>query len=84
MLPVIHRYARLAFRFLHGEDRENAIQEVVANAFVAYARLWRQGRANLAYPTVLARFGIKQVKDGRRVGSRLRIGDVGRAVNQRG
>ena len=36
----------------------------------------QQGRVALAYPTVLARFGISQVRDHRRVGAKLNIKDV--------
>ena len=39
-------------------------------------RLWQQGRVALAYPTVLAKFGIAQVRDGRKVGNRLNVRDV--------
>ena len=65
MLPVIHAYARGAFAHLNPEARQDMIQEVIANALVAYARLYQQGRVALAYPTVLARYGVAQVRDGR-------------------
>ena len=38
MLPVIESYAKRAFRHLRPEAREDAVQEVVANAAVALAR----------------------------------------------
>jgi len=47
----------------------------VANALVAYVRLFQQGRVALAYPTVLARYGVAQVRDGRRVGAKMNIRD---------
>jgi hypothetical protein len=75
MLPVIHAYARGAFAHLHPEARQDMIQEVVANALVAYVRLYQQGRVALAYPTVLAKYGVAQVRDGRRVGAKLNIRD---------
>jgi hypothetical protein len=75
MLPVIHAYARGAFAHLNPEARQDMIAEVVANALVAYARLYQQGRVALAYPTVLARYGVAQVRDGRRVGAKLNIRD---------
>ena len=43
---------------------------------VAYVRLVQQGRVALAYSTVLARYGIAQVRDHRRVGAKLNIKDV--------
>jgi len=76
MLPVIHAYARGAFAHLNPDARQDMIQEVIANALVAYVRLYQQGRVALAYPTVLARYGVAQVRDGRRVGAKLNIKDV--------
>ncbi len=48
---------------------------VVAYALVAYVRLYQQGRVALAYPTVLARYGVAQARDGWRVGAKLNIKD---------
>lgn len=76
MLPIIKNYARISFRHLKGDHRDEAIEEAIANACVAFARLVSQGRADLAYPTVLARYAIAQVRDGRKVGSSLNIRDV--------
>lgn len=76
MLPTIHRYAELAFRDLRGDNRDDAVQEVVANTCVAFARLVDQGRADKAFPTVLARFAIAQVREGRQVGASLNVRDV--------
>jgi hypothetical protein len=75
MLPTIYSYARGAFAHLNPEARQDMIQEVVANALVAFVRLYQQGRVALAYPTVLARFGVAQARDGRRVGAKLNIKD---------
>ena len=71
-----HAYARGAFAHLNPEARQDMIQEVIANALVAYVRLYQQGRVALAYPTVLARYGVAQVRDGRRVGAKLNIKDL--------
>jgi hypothetical protein len=76
MLPTIHRYADLAFRDLHGDNHDDAVQEVVANTCVAFARLVEQGREDKAFPTVLARFAISQVRAGRQVGASLNVRDV--------
>src|SRR3972149_6827309 len=76
MLPVIRDYADHAFRHLAPEGREDAVHEVVANAVVAFARLVELGKPHLASPTVLARYGVAQLREGRRVGNRLRIGEV--------
>jgi hypothetical protein len=76
MLPTICRYARFAFRHLGPEAREEAVQDVIANAMIAFIRLFDRGKLELAYPTVLARYGIAQFRCGRRVGSRINIRDV--------
>jgi hypothetical protein len=52
------------------------VDEVVANSLVAFRRLVDQGREFLAFPTMLARFAIAQVNDGRVVGTSLNANDV--------
>ena len=69
MLPQIRRCAEAAFRTFPAEARQEAVQECIANALVAYLRLVQLDRVSLAYPTVLARCGIAQLNEGRRVGS---------------
>lgn len=76
MLPTIRRTAQITFRKVRPELRDELIEEVTANAFVAYTRLVARGQADRALPSPLARFAIAQVRVGRRVGSRLRIRDV--------
>ncbi len=39
-------------------------------------RLFSLGKAELAYPSVLARYGAAQAREGRRVGGRLNANDV--------
>jgi hypothetical protein len=75
-LPKIVRHAKLAFRHLRGQDYQDAIQETVANALVAFVRLVHRGKMNLAYPTVLAKYAVAQINDGRRVGNSLNCSDV--------
>jgi hypothetical protein len=76
MLPTISRSAQIGFRTVPAEARQELVQEVIANCFAAFARLVELGKQDLTYPTVLARFGIAQVRDGRRVGGRLGRNDV--------
>ena len=76
MLPAIRRAAQIAFRKLPQELRHDLIEEVIANSYVAFARLVERGQANRASAAPLARYAIAQVRVGRRVGSRLRIKDV--------
>ena len=76
MLPHIERHARMAFRDRTGEARDEAVQETVCNACVVFARLAKQGRAGAATWSSLAKYAIRQVRDGRRVGGSLNIKDV--------
>ena len=71
LLPDICRQVWFAFRGLAAERREEAVQEALANALVAYWRLARQGRAAVAYATPLARYAVRQVASGRQVGCSL-------------
>ena len=76
MLPAIRQHARISFRHLGPEAREEAIQSVVCNACCAMARLAELGKLDLAYASVLARFGVAQVRDGRMTGGHLNCRDV--------
>lgn len=76
MLPQIQDSAAFAFRDLGLEARQAALQEVTVSALLAFVRLFQLGEDDLAYPTVLARYGASQYRSGRRVGSRLNIRDV--------
>jgi hypothetical protein len=76
MLPTIRTHAKIAFRHLDPESREEAVQDVVCNACCAVARLAELDKLDLAYPTVLARYAVAQVKDGRKVGCKLNVRDV--------
>jgi len=75
-MPVIQIHARYAFRHLDPEAREESVQEVTANALTAFVRLVELGKVELAYPSALARFGVAQTREGRRVGGRLNSCDV--------
>jgi hypothetical protein len=76
MLPKIRRRAEIAFRGSPKERREEDVQESIADAAVAYARLSSQGKADVAVPSALARFAIAQVREGREVGSSQNIRDA--------
>ena len=75
-MPIIETHARVSFRHLDPEAREEAVQEVVANACRAYVRLVQLKKTDMAYPTVLAKYGVAQVKDGRKVGGKLNVLDI--------
>ena len=76
MLPAIQSHARIAFRKLDPEAREEAVQHVLCNTCLAYRRLVELSKVDLAFPSVLARYGVAQVRSGRSVGGRLRRSDV--------
>ena len=76
MLTRIRLMALHAFRDKDAELRYELTAEVVARAYAAFVRLAKQGRAELGYATPLALFSIKQVRSGRRMGTKLNIKDV--------
>jgi hypothetical protein len=71
LLPAIVRTAQYSLRNLRGEALQDALQEVIASAFVAFVALVRRGKMDLAYGTVLGRLAAAQFRDGRRVGNSL-------------
>ena len=83
MLPAIRQHARISLRHLRPEAREEAVQSVVCNACDAIARLAELGKLDMAYATVLARYGVAQVKDGRMTGGHLNCKDISSAYCQR-
>lgn len=76
LLPDIHRHVRFAFRRLRGEQREEAVQEALANALVAYVQLHKLGKTAVAYASPLAAYAVKQVCSGRQVACPLNSNDV--------
>jgi hypothetical protein len=76
LLPRIRYYARFAFRGLDPEAKQEAVQCVVASALAAYVRLVQLNKADIAYATPLARYAIRQYRDGRRLGSKMNVHDV--------
>ncbi len=76
ILPMIRRYARVAFRSLPPQTRDDAVSEVVADCCVAFCRLAERGRLHVAHPSVLARYAVFHFCGGRMVGGRLNVRDV--------
>ena len=76
MMPTIEQYACIAFRHLKGDSRDDAVEEAIANALVAYVRLVELKKTKVAHPTVLAKYAVAQVRDGRRVGNHLNVREV--------
>jgi hypothetical protein len=76
MLPAIRQHARISFRHLAPERREDCIEEAICNACCAVARLAELNKLDLCYASVLGRFAVAQVRDGRKVGCKLNVRDV--------
>ena len=76
LLPAIQEQARFAFRNEDPERRQELTAEVIANCWAAFVRLVERGLIDVVYPTPLAQYAIKQVRDGRRVGAKLNVRDV--------
>jgi hypothetical protein len=76
LLPAIREQAEYAFRRVSVDVREDLILEVVAAAYVLFVSLCRRGKSALAYPTPLAKFAIRHVREGRRIGSRCNSLDI--------
>jgi hypothetical protein len=83
MLPAIRRQLKMAFRHLDPEARAEAVQEGMCNAMLAYLRLHERGEVKKAYPTPLAQYAARQLRDGRKVGGKLNIKDVSSRYCQR-
>jgi hypothetical protein len=83
MLPRIRKHARIAFRHLDPESRDECVQAVACNACCAVARLAELDKLDLAYASVLARFGVAQVRDGRMTGGSLNCNDISSRYCQR-
>ena len=82
LLPRIALYARVAFRQLDREARAEAVQNCIANATIAYARLFELGKVELAYAAVLARYAVAQTREGRIVGTRMNVRDISSSYAQ--
>ena len=76
LLPAIVQQARYACQTKDPERRQEFIAEVVANCWAAFVRLVERGLIAAVYPTPLAQYAIKQVRDGRRVGAKMNVRDV--------
>lgn len=76
LLPQIRDYAIAAFRNLRGDDRDEAEQETVIQSFILFLCLMSRGSADLVLPTVLVRFAIARVREGRTLGRRTNSCDV--------
>jgi hypothetical protein len=68
VLPAVETYAKIQFRRLPVQQREDAVQEAIASAVIAYRRLATKGRLHVAYPGTIATNAVHHVRNGRHVG----------------
>ena len=68
VLPAVQTHAKIVFRHMPLIHREEAIQEAIAAAVIAYRRLAAQGRLQVAHPGTIATYAAKHVRNGRHVG----------------
>jgi len=68
VLPAVETHARIRFRRLNTDRREEAIQETIAAACVNYQLAAAQGKLNFVRPSCLADFAVRHVRTGRHVG----------------
>jgi hypothetical protein len=70
ILPAVETHAKIRFRKLPAERRQDAIQEAIASACVSYQLLAARGRLQEAHPGTVADFAVKFVRNGRHVGGK--------------
>ena len=68
VLPVVQTHAKIQFRRLRPERREEAIQEAIASACQSYRLLAARGKLHIARPGMIAEYAVKHVRNGRHVG----------------
>ena len=67
-LPAVQTHACIQFRHLPEADREEAVAEAVAGAFLNYRSAERRGTTHRLRPSTVANYAVRGVKDGRRTG----------------
>jgi hypothetical protein len=76
MLPIIRRQARVAFKNVRREQREELVAEVIAHTYCAYVRLVQLGKADVAFGTPLADYAVRHVRAGRLAATKMNVRDV--------
>ena len=83
LLPHIRDQLRFALRRLPPDERAEAMADCIAHVTLSYARLYEQGKLDVAFPTSLADFAIRQYFAGRRVGTKINSNDITSPYAQR-
>jgi hypothetical protein len=76
LIPAVRRCAEFSFRKFRPDLKKEMVDEVVVNALAAFARLVERGKEELAFPSSLAEYAVKQLRQGRELGNRLTSKDV--------
>jgi hypothetical protein len=86
ILPALERHAKVYFRHLHADRKEEAVAETVALGWKWFRRMAQRGKDARQFPTAFASFAAKAVKSGRRVCGQEKPRDVmsGRAQRRHG
>jgi hypothetical protein len=83
LLPAITTHARIRFRHLPAERREEAVANTIAHAFAGYHSLARRRRLGRAYASTLAEYAVRATRSGRVLGSSQSCRDALSPVAQR-
>ena len=65
ILPAVQLHAAVQFRHLKGQDRDDAIQETQAIAWMLFIQAIEAGKDPASFPTCIAAFAVKRVRSGR-------------------
>jgi hypothetical protein len=76
ILPRIQTQAWRAFQGLSFDMKQELQSEVVGHCWKSFIKLFELGRHEDVSPMTLARFAIRAVRSGRRIGASLNINDV--------
>jgi hypothetical protein len=83
LLPRIELHARVYFRFLPGDRKDEAVAETVALAWCWFVRLSERGKDVTQFVSALASYAARAVLCGRRLCGQLPARDVLSEVAQR-
>jgi hypothetical protein len=83
LLPRIELHARIYFRFLKSDHKEEAVAETVALAWHWFLRLTARGKDATQFVSALASYAARAVLSGRRLCGQLPARDVLSEVAQR-
>ena len=65
ILPAVQLHASMQFRYLNGQDRDDAVQETQAVAWQLFIQAIESNKDPAGFPTYIAAFAVKRVRSGR-------------------